>query len=1690
MNWKIEQKLASGTFGTIYKVTHSRTGEVAALKLIHDSLLNERRRIKRGFIAASKVKHPNCVKMIQWIEQEKLGFVMEFVAGRPISVLKNAPLVKIIQAMIQVCNGLDALHSHQIVHRDLKPGNILITPKNIIKITDFDLIKLDTDATNLTMPETFMGTVKYASPEQCSDASRIDSRSDLYSLGVIFYELITGQLPFDGNHFTEIALAHLRSPVVSPQKIVPDLPDAIEGIIRKLLSKNPQNRFQTARQIAIDLNAFLNESDMIGLESTEGYLLPPIFAGRDEELRMLENVFTAVSRGSGKLFFIAGESGIGKTRLWQEFRLGLSLQRFPIFETQFTRQLSGYEPFRNLILKMVDSLRNRSQQEKAKIVGRLGWDLTQILPELSQMPFMKFLEKLPPLSGEASENRLFDALTNFIKNFAYAPMDSFPKGGHAHSDGSSSTPIILFFDDIQWAGEKFIKWLHYASQNFRKSPVLLMGSYRKEEILNTTLQSTLNVLQEDKRLEILELSPLPNDAISEIMSSMLAQRDPLHCLFSHKIFQQTGGNPLFVEELMRHLVETEKLKRIRGNWVVGVNSFKEFSLPKSVQTIIKKRLVNLPDHIQHLLKTASIIGKKFDLDLLMKILDEEEMEVISRLEDARAAALIEEISETDTSYSYQFLHDAIRETLEAALSPEKKRNLHRIIAEILELREHTDLLVEKLARHFYQAHVPKKAAKYCTRAGEIYEKQYFNEKAIAYYSRAIEMVAQLEDKKSEIELLQKKGGLLEIIGAWEESEKIYQQALVLSRQINDTLNIGRSQELLGTVLMNTGDYENAMSYFEEALKLYRSVDAKSDIASVLGGIGNIYSYKAELTSAMDFYKQQLKILEELEDKGGISKVLGSIGKIYLDKGDWEKSENYLKEYLKINEELNNKHEVSRATGNIGIIYSMRGAYGESIKYYQKALEIAEFVGDKQLIANWVGNLGNDYRNMGNFPAAMEYYERQLNIVESLNNKAAIALTIGNIALIHRYKGNYDFAIQQYEKALAIDEKLDNKEGIPRTLGNLANAYWAKGDFHKAIKHYDRAIEITQKTGNKFILSYLFLGKSDVLVSMGDLKNAKINIERALRIAHELGIKDFIFEGEILSARIDYELGDEQAIQRLYEMLANTEDDSQIANLNYQIWKMNASEEHRKKALDLHQKLYEKTPYIDYKSKIDELSSTQQFAGMRQDFLTMIHSLLRFINPDSASSELLAFLTEQTRADRCQIITRDAHNAFEVCAISPTLRGDDADFSRGILIQAINKEQPILIENAVEKSIYQSHSSIVGKSFLSVIVVPMRNPTSDPKIIGALYLDRRDLKKGIFTSEEMEQAQTIADILSPILIRQKELELLRTQTDVQNLGLFVGSSPKMQQLYRTIRKMAKSDATVHIFGESGSGKDLVARALHRLHPKRGTKPFISINCSAVPKDLAESELFGHEKGAFSGAHARKRGKFELANGGTLFLNEIAELSLPVQAKLLSVVEEKQVWRVGGEQVIPINVRIIAATHKDLKKEVEEGNFREDLFYRLNILRINVPSLRERGDDILLLAEHFLEQYCQTYEQTIPGFTEEAMIALKNYHWPGNVRELKTLIERAVVSYEGDYPLSAVDIFVEQPAPATFGSMEIIKLFAHLSGKTMSTLLHQVEGHIAHRALIRNRWNKTKTAEELGIGRPRLNDIINRCNLDQE
>ncbi len=348
---------------------------------------------------------------------------------------------------------------------------------------------------------------------------------------------------------------------------------------------------------------------------------------------------------------------------------------------------------------------------------------------------------------------------------------------------------------------------------------------------------------------------------------------------------------------------------------------------------------------------------------------------------------------------------------------------------------------------------------------------------------------------------------------------------------------------------------------------------------------------------------------------------------------------------------------------------------------------------------------------------------------------------------------------------------------------------------------------------------------------------------------------------------------------------------------------------------------------------------------------------------------------------------------------------------GVTGRVIETGRPMAIPHVDDEPLFLDRTgarSRIDKSRVSFICVPIKDGS---RVIGAISIDR-DFESSSTLDEDVRLLTVISGLIAQKAVmlekinretdrlREENIRLKRELNKKYNFTNIIGNSRKMQEVFYLITQVAKSNANVLLLGESGTGKELVANAIH-YNSLRSEKPLVTVNCAALPANLVEAELFGHEKGAFTGADRQKTGKFERASGGTIFLDEIGSLALESQGKLLRVLQEREMERLGGTNTIKVNIRLIAASNKDIVGAVEEGTFREDLFYRLNVYPIYLPALREREADVLLLSDYFLEKYSEEYKKDIKRISTPAIEALTQYHWPGNVRELENCMERAVL-----------------------------------------------------------------------------------------
>ncbi len=448
-------------------------------------------------------------------------------------------------------------------------------------------------------------------------------------------------------------------------------------------------------------------------------------------------------------------------------------------------------------------------------------------------------------------------------------------------------------------------------------------------------------------------------------------------------------------------------------------------------------------------------------------------------------------------------------------------------------------------------------------------------------------------------------------------------------------------------------------------------------------------------------------------------------------------------------------------------------------------------------------------------------------------------------------------------------------------------------------------------------------------------------------------------------------------------------------------------------------------YLQEKTEVRGVDSARQARDL--DALLKISTGIGHIRDrESLQWQLLGLIFDVVPADRGAVLLTDDADDFDSAVAWDRVLGPahPVRVSRTVVRRVLKERVGLVVSDVASDKNLRSVQTLKDLQVRSLLCVPLLSRSS---VLGAIYLDSRSSTEH-FDENHLQVMTAVAGIATLAFDNVKHWEqLLQENSDLRaEMNLehnMVGSGHRIREVFEFIRRVAPTDSTVLIEGESGTGKELVARAIHRNSP-RAERPFVAINCAAITESLLESELFGHERGAFTGAHTQVKGKMEVADGGTLFLDEVTELAVGLQAKLLRVLQEREFERVGGTRAIKLNVRLVAATNRKLEKAMEAGAFRKDLFYRLNVVALTMPALRDRREDILQLAEHFIAKTCRKSGSRAKTISPDARACLQTYDWPGNVRELENAIERALVLGTSDVilPDDLPDTIVESALPA--------------------------------------------------------------------
>ena len=476
----------------------------------------------------------------------------------------------------------------------------------------------------------------------------------------------------------------------------------------------------------------------------------------------------------------------------------------------------------------------------------------------------------------------------------------------------------------------------------------------------------------------------------------------------------------------------------------------------------------------------------------------------------------------------------------------------------------------------------------------------------------------------------------------------------------------------------------------------------------------------------------------------------------------------------------------------------------------------------------------------------------------------------------------------------------------------------------------------------------------------------------------------------------------------------------------------------------------------------EGEGTTELGGLRKLY-EFSQRLMELKSVGDLLEALMDAVIEVTNADKGFVVLMDADNPRVAVARNlnqQNLPDGVRHLSDSILQSVVTTKRPLIVSDALHDEHFKASESVMNLKLCSVMCAPLM---AQGEMLGILYVGN-DNVVNLFEESSLDVLSIFAGQASLILQNALLLDSLKTdfdalkqQRDADRFGEIIGSCASMLEVFKTVERVASTDISVLVTGETGTGKELVARAVHS-GSARKDGPFVVVNCGAIPENLIESELFGHVRGAFTGAVATRAGKFQQADGGTLFLDEVGELPLALQVKLLRALQEKVVMKVGDTKPEHVDIRVVAATNRDLEAEMRDGNFREDLFYRLNVINVHLPPLRERGDDILVLAKYLLAKYTEEYASKVKGFTPNALIAIRKYDWPGNVRQLENRVKKAIVMCDKTLVgVEDLDMLPEASPPI----------------QTLAQAREEFQRRYILEILERNNGNRTKTAQDLGV-----------------
>lgn len=867
--------------------------------------------------------------------------------------------------------------------------------------------------------------------------------------------------------------------------------------------------------------------------------------------------------------------------------------------------------------------------------------------------------------------------------------------------------------------------------------------------------------------------------------------------------------------------------------------------------------------------------------------------------------------------------------------------------------------------------------------------------------------------------------------------------------------------------------------FEEGEEVLRRLPYRDSQVPCVRGLayhfrGLSFLFRGKLKDSIKHFHEAVKFAHPFRSSSYMN-----LGIAWAQTGNYSKGERYIRKCVALFSRLQDSDRLAHAYNNLGMVMMESGKPSVARKHYELGLELSRATRNESLLVSSLSNLAETYRVEGRTDRVINLQVKAARIATRSGLKARAALCLTNAGLQYIIKGRIPKAISCLRAGLSTRKSLKLDLDLGFSYEYLGIAFFFSKHLSSARKYFDKAHFIFTRAGSASDKGRLELYQALIFCETQDYDNARTSLHSRFLFredSFEVGLFNYVSAYLSLSSP---EFNKDKCRETLYNaecIFRKIPDLFWLARLLKLKAEYLVTTDHYESAVQALQSAYNIFSRLGARKELFELAKFSDAMMVPENLLEriserlpykvlmMIKQVLSERNPDSMISKILSCSVEFTNMERAVLIlSGEPARIYKSTTLDDSAIEEIREISKSATDEAAELTRPYIRLDASSDPHLKSKPSIIANRIMSIVCLPLH---AGERVIGVLYLDSKERMEALASTETVLLeifASIIGLALNNTLILERSLaenEDLRASLGLAQFPEIIATSEPMLAVLKTVHQLLETEIPVLITGETGTGKELIARVLH-FCGQRKNGAFVAVNCSTLSKSLLESELFGHEKGSFTGAIQTKKGLFEQARHGTLFLDEIGEMPYSMQAKLLRVLQEGEFRRVGGNEELRTDARIVLATNRNLQELVKANKFREDLYYRIKGVQIHLPSLKERPQDIPLLASHFLKSAVTVARKKILGLTPEALELLKSYDWPGNVRQLKNEIERVVALTNSEWI-----------HPGEFSS-EIQEVAKTPLGKEGT--LREKEKEIILERLHENKWNIFHTAKSLGLTR---------------